>query len=268
MTALLWWTTTALAGGRTVPDRPVDCPGSPVAVVRQYATDVETAYDKNDIVGFDAAAEALVRVVGCVDEPLDPASAIALHHAMGLRAFAARDLPAAARSLRAIRYLDPAWRPSSGWMEDGQPIYALYREELPRQEITVPERSPGELRVDGRTTNLVPANEAYVLQLVDRQTALYTGYHLTVTTLPAFGTTDQTRRVVHTVGTSVGVAVLGGALISELAAANARTALRDPATPTAELAGLYSRANTLETVAVGLGIGSAATIGFTWVIPW
>ena len=73
-----------------------------------------------------------------MDEPLDLPQAIALHQAMGLRAFASHDTAAAARSLRAIRLLDPAWRTSAGWMQEGAGPYALYRQELPRHEIAVP----------------------------------------------------------------------------------------------------------------------------------
>lgn len=262
-------TATAFAGTRDLPPRPASCPASPLVVVGAYAAEVEAAYVDNDVDRFDTAAEALVRIVGCIDTPISADDAIGIHHAMGLRAFAARDSAAAARSLRAIRLLDPSWRPSSGWMEPGQPLDALYREELPHREVAVPAQVPGTLRVDGRPTPLVPENEAFVLQLVDRrETAVYTGYHVSVATLPELGTTHRTRGTVRAVGTAVSVALLGGALASEIGAANARGALREPSTPTAELAGLYSRANTLQTVALGLEIGTATTAGLTWVIPW
>ena len=269
MSGVLLWTTSAFAGAPALPPRPQRCPADPVAVVDARIGEVEAAYVDNDIAAFDDAAEELARIVGCIDTRVDVDRAVALHHAMGLRAYVSDDSAAASRSLRAIRLLEPDWRTSSGWMTEGQPLNALYLLELPENHVTLPDPAGAELWVDGRNTDRVPTNEAFVLQVVDRrEKVLYTGYHASVTTLPDLRSDHPARPVVRAVGSSVALGLLAGALVSELGALNARNELRDPSTPPGELSGLYSRSRALDTVAASLGAGGVATAGLIWVVPW
>jgi hypothetical protein len=269
MSGWLLWTMAAFGADPELPPPTVTCPAEPLGVVRERELQIEDAYITNDLDAFDVAAEHLASTIGCIDEPIDPATAVGLHHAMGLRAFVSRDPASAARSLRAVRLLDPQWRPRADWMREGQPLYALYLEYLPPSRVTLPPPGKGAFRVDGRETAEVPANEAFVLQHVDaRKGVVYTGYHASVATVPDFADDRRIRGTVRAVGTSLAVALLGGSVLSEIASANASTALYDPSTPPQELTGLLSRTNSLRTVAVGLGVGSVVTAGLTWAVPW
>lgn len=269
MSGVLLWTTSAFGGTPVLPPRPERCPPDPLPVVDLRIAEVEAAYIDDDITAFDTAAEDLAHLVGCIDARVDVDRVVGLHHAMGLRAFASDDFAAASRSLRAIRLLAPDWRPASDWMREGQPLNTLYQQELPENHITLSNPGEGDLWVDGRSTDRVPTNDAFLLQVVDRrERALYTGYHASVTTLPDLRSDHPARRAVRVVGSSVALGLLAGTLISELGAVSAREELRDPATPTDALSGLYSRSKALDAVAASLGAGTLATAGLTWVVPW
>lgn len=247
-----------------------ECPPAALALAIQRIGEIKAAYVNVDIQAFDAGATELAGLVRCIDDPLTPQMAVEIHHVMGLRAFANQDEMGAQRSLSAVRELAPEWRPNEATIEPESPLHRFYAMELPAEEIPLAARPPGGWLVDGEGGAFVPGHRAFVLQAIGRRGQIvYSGYHTSPTTLPAFDfPTGQTRRNVRIFGTIGSGAVLAGALATEVLAAGARGRADEAGLSGVERLTLLERSQTLQTVAIGLGVFGASGAVVTWAVPW
>lgn len=247
-----------------------ECPPAALATVMQHVGEMKAAYVGNDVAEFDEAGAQLVAVFPCVDDPLSLQIAVEIHHVLGIRAFANQDPMGAQRSLSAVRELAPEWRPNEDTFEPGSPMLSYYEMVLPSETIPLAATPPGGWLIDGTPGTEIPGHRAFILQAVGRdEEILFSGIFASPATLPVFDySTGEGRRNIRIGGTIGAGALLVGALASEIAAVNARGSADDPALAGVERLALLERSRTLQTVAIGLGIGGAVGAGITWAIPW
>lgn len=113
-----------------------------------------TDYERLDTDGFRARMAQLQVVLGCLEEPVQPALAASLHRAAGLEAFGHRDLDLAERSFAAARFIEPDFVFPTALVPENSPIYTYYRATklgvVPRDPLPTP--ADGEIFVDGKGT--------------------------------------------------------------------------------------------------------------------
>lgn len=143
----------------------------------------------NDAANFAVAVDAVRRILPCVNEPVDPATAAHVHRVEGLAAFAARDLKAARLAFSAAQGVDPAWTLPEAVAAEGSPLRAEWSgvEALPAT-VRLPAPRRGELRVDGFATLQRPQERPTLVQVLDdRGRALTSAWVPVGGNLPAYG---------------------------------------------------------------------------------
>ncbi|MEQ1568536.1 MAG: hypothetical protein ABMA64_23060 [Myxococcota bacterium] len=115
-----------------------------------------------DVPAFDVAVERALTELPCVEAPIDPALAAAVHEVVGLRAFGRRD-PSAAAAFAAARRTDPSRPPpSERFPAVGEAWGALSVGDVPTEPLPAP--AEGWLAVDGARATERPAGLPVVLQ--------------------------------------------------------------------------------------------------------
>ncbi len=238
---------------------------------------LERAFDRVDEQAFREARAALREAVACVRSPLTASAIIAWHRAEALGAFWDHTPAASARSWAAVRILDPDYRLPSTWAPEGSPLRSAWEEApLNAERVVLGRTPPGGWRVDGQPSRAVPLARSFVLQGFDAEgQVVHTGYHHSPATVPMldFEALDPTlrarrRRRARAWSTALGGALWAGAAIGWWEAARARAAVFDPQTPPVEVLLAASRANQLSSLALGLGLGGAASVLVGWSVHW
>lgn len=78
--------------------------------------------------GFKEALDGLEVVLPCVDEPLKPAQAAAVHRVMGLRSFIDGDTEGATASFRSAAVAEPGYKLSERLAPEGGKLWTLYND--------------------------------------------------------------------------------------------------------------------------------------------
>ncbi len=148
--------------------RAADCPaGTGLADLHAELRAAEAAFGGMDLDGFAAHHGRAASLLPCLDEPVAPADAAAVHRVEALAAFMAEDRAGTVASFRAAAALDPSWRLDEALAPPGHPL----REQLETARVLPP--SPrvdlgetGELviRVDGTRDVGRPTDQPTVLQ--------------------------------------------------------------------------------------------------------
>lgn len=237
----------------------------------------DMAYVAMDLDAFHQARMKARQMVPCLSEAITPAQAAGYHRLEALGAFLGRDHAGAVAALKALVGAAPGYQLSTELAPDGHPLrlYFSIAEGTPaaptRTMAPLPE---GWVAIDGATTTEWPVDRPYLLQSFD------SGGQVESTALRSVGqppveepknrgmrVTAKTRTARTLSLVSGGAAVVAGGLY--LGARASSKQFWDPSTPSAELAGLRSRTNTLGWASAGVGVvavgtGGAAILVGTW----
>ncbi len=202
----------------------------------------------DDAANFAVAVDAMRRILPCVTEPVDAATAAHVHRVEGLAAFAVRDLAATRLAFSAARATDPSWVLPEAVAAQGSPLRAEWSrvEPLPGTvRLAAPRR--GELRVDGVATLQRPEARPTLVQVVDER-----GLAVTSAWVPAGGNVPAYARkpgagwwIAAGASAVGGAALLGGAYVADDDYRHSTTEV--------EAEGARTRVNGLAGAAVGAG---------------
>lgn len=135
----------------------------------------------DDAANFAVAVDSMRRILPCVQEGVDPATAAHVHRVEGLAAFAARDLPAARLAFAAARVVDPTWVMPEAVAAVGSPLRAEWSAaEAATTTVRLPRPRSGELRVDGLLASERPDARPALLQVMDTRGRAVTSAWLAV----------------------------------------------------------------------------------------
>ncbi len=254
-----------------------DCADDPSADALARAQALEEAYLHLKEELFDSEHAALIRAIGCLDQPLTLEQVVALHEAKALASFVDGELAASRKSWAAVQQLVPGFEPDTSLMPVGHPMRGQF-DDAPTDTERVPlERSPeGGWRVDGAETTEVPKNRAFLLQGFDLSgSVVHSAYHYSVAEVPQvdFAQLDETarerrRKRMHWIGSIAAGALTVGSGTTAVLAASAESMVKNDQTRLGELDDKALTANNMSYASLGM-IGGAAAIGsLTWVVRW
>ncbi|GDX81169.1 hypothetical protein LBMAG42_29800 [Deltaproteobacteria bacterium] len=210
----------------------------------------------DDAANFAVAVDAVRRILPCVNEPVDPATAAHVHRVEGLAAFAARDLKAARLAFSAAKGVDPAWAMPETVAAEGSPLRAEWTGVAALSEtIQLPAPRNGELRVDGVTTMQRPEARPALVQVVDERGRAVTSAWVPVGgRLPAYAKKPGPGWWIAAGASAAGgAALLGAAYLANDEYQRSTTEVEADAAR-AQVNGLAGAAAGVGAVAVGLGV--------------
>lgn len=121
--------------------------------------------------GFAIAADAIAEDVACLDEPLSPEQAAAVHRVQGLRAFLDGNVDGASGAFQAAAIAEPGYRLSERLAPEGGKLWRLYQEAADkRPPLVYPMRVPSGFRswVDGKVADRKAEELPAIVQVGDR----------------------------------------------------------------------------------------------------
>ncbi len=210
---------------------------------------------------FGEAIGGTRAVLGCVNQPLPPATAARLLRLRGLEAFLGRDTPTAAAAFNAARALDPQLDLPESMAPVGNPLRAVWDTHVePGPAATLRDARRGSLYVDGAPAKTVPTERPFVFQWIDG--VRVEGAIATANDLPSYP------RETHPAATPLMVAS-GVAAAAAVASYGLAWAARDEwenPDGAESFESAYARTNTLSIVAAGAGIGAVGLLGTSLVV--
>jgi hypothetical protein len=246
-------------------------PTSPVDVQRAVRA-AEDAFGALDAAAFRSASEAADQALVCLDAPLTPPDAAAVHRMHALVAFFAGDHSGAAVSFQAMLAVEPGWQPSAALAQVGTDVAAA-RALAPSPMVPVPD-TDGYVQIDGLRAAEYPSGRPFVAQGFDDGGAVRgTAYVVAGAPFPAgLVPRSEPAPAAHGVrGARIGLVAGGGALAAVSVGSFVRAASiekhfydvdSDGVTDTEAVRRTASGHDALVTTGLVGGVLSAASLGF------
>ena len=230
------------------------------------------AFNAMEPEAFTAARQQLGQTLACLDTPVPPPTAAAVHGILALEAYLARDEARTVAAFQAAALADPDFS-LDGWLPERHPIGLEWRL---AQRLETPTATPFstkgvEIWVDGRPADGRVLDQPAVLQRTEA--GRVSDSLLWVPPGPTPGWADATApRVAPEVKRHL---ILGSLLAASLAttgvvlgvADSAESRFADAATPYDELESLRQRANRMSASGIGTAttyLGLATALVITW----
>lgn len=154
------------------------CPAPvPIVQVSSALDEALISFALMDQEAFEHAAAAAVESVDCLDQPVGPQLAAAIHRANGIRLLVSGDPSAAVRALAAAADLEPGFVLSENIAPKGGAVATAW-EQAKQAPVAVRTAIPptGEVRIDGTVAQVRPTDRPYVLQVLKGDLVLASRY--------------------------------------------------------------------------------------------
>ena len=135
----------------------------------QSISQMESYFVAMDIGGFNRANNSVVAIIPCLNEPITPADAAAVHRATALRYFVVRNNDAALSAYVSALTSQPAYSLPSSIAPEGNSLHRLYiaAQSIEPEPLARLEIPPGTtLFVDGQRSDGRPLDRPALLQLM------------------------------------------------------------------------------------------------------
>lgn len=254
---------------------PAACPdgAATVADFRAAARAGEQAFSRLDEAGLNAARDAALALVPCLEEKVPLPVAADFHRLMALAAFVEGDEQQVLAEFHAARRLVPGYEVPAAVAPEGHPLQQLYGWSEDADEGAPDPTIPpvgGYVVVDGVRSAPRPRGISNIVQVFDADDALVESRYLAAgAETPRWGPlpeelTAARRRHVLFGGTT---AALGAVALGTYTASLVMNARFDQETDPARLSDLRTRTNSLYWASVGTG-SVAVTFGAVTLLTW
>lgn len=164
------------------------CPEDPVAEMERDISALWDAFDRVDETAFDRSNKALNAAISCLDTAPTPVQVSRLHQAMALAGFVNGQIRASRRALNAARLMDPSWKLTDDQFPPGHMFRDLYGDATdPGPVENIGKINPKVWIVDGIERDEAPIERAFLLQVREGDTIVWSGYLSDWEELPDYG---------------------------------------------------------------------------------